>query len=92
MNNKQRIINRLNKGFGLDIPYDAPSITHLSALSDWSWSISVGVEDIGCEFPMHKALSWERWVLDAASGEIFEYEEQYADIYRQNKNFFIEEI
>lgn len=73
---KERIINRLNKGFGYNIPPTAPCCHHQATFcrdGRWSWSISIGVHDIGSTHPMKECLSWKRWFIDIELWEIFEY-------------------
>lgn len=78
MTTKEKIIKRLNNGFGYNIPNDAPYCHHQATFCGdgrFSWSISAGAHDIGSTASMKECLSWERWVLDMELGEIFEYYE-----------------
>ena len=73
---KEKIIKRLNKGFGYNIPNDTPYCHHQATFCGdgrFSWSIACGVHDIGSTSSMKECLSWKRWVLNTELHEIFEY-------------------
>lgn len=73
---KERIINRLNQGFGYSIPSNAPYCHHQATFCQdgrWSWSISLGSHDIGSAHSMKECLSWKKWCIDLDLFEIFEY-------------------
>lgn len=92
MTTKERIIKRLNKGFGLTIPMDAPCNHHLGALAEWSWSISNGVHDIGCINSMTDVLKWKRWMIDTSLRELFYCSEKDIEVYKNCPEVWIEEI
>ena len=76
MTSKEKIIKRLNDGFGMKIPNNVPYCHHQATFcadGRWSWSISNGSHDIGSTASMKECLSWERWVLSVELGEISEY-------------------
>lgn len=70
---KDRIITRLNKGFGFHFENDDPFYHHGRRQGTWSWCISHGSEDVGSTFSMTECLRWKRWVFDTNLNEIFEY-------------------
>ena len=83
---KERVIDRLNKGFGLNIPYEAEWLTH-QATGYWvrsqgafSWyfcgeHVPVYAWDIGACVSATKALTWDRWII-SPNKEIFLYNEK----------------
>ena len=77
MTTKEKIIRRLNKGFGFDIPINAPCFHHLATFYNadgrFSWVISNGSIDVGSTSSMKECLSWKRWVYNKKLNEIFEY-------------------
>lgn len=76
MSIKEKIIKRLNEGFGFNIPNNAPYCHHQATFyadGRFSWSISNGAHDIGCTSSMTEALTWDRWVYDTDMREISEY-------------------
>lgn len=87
---KERVIDRLNKGFGLNIPYDAKWYTH-QATGYWarskgafSWYFSdielpPVVNGIGSCDSATKVLSWKRWFI-GEDKEIFPYFENDEDL------------
>ena len=81
---KEKIIKRLNKGFGLDIPLDAQWKTHdargyYRSAGAHSWYF------VDTRLPLHhqfgsaysatECLKWKRWLIDMSELEIFEYVE-----------------
>lgn len=73
---KDRIITRLNKGFGFHFENDDPFYHHGGRgfwQGSWSWGISHGSVDVGSMFSMTECLRWKRWVFDKNLNEIFEY-------------------
>ena len=102
MTSKEKIIRRLNKGFGFNIPLDAEIKTH-QANSQWSkangaqaWFISdmrVPFElNLGCCDTMTECLKWKRWIInmDPCEREIFEYFEENSDYFKQPHYHFSE--
>lgn len=82
---KEKIINRLNKGFNgrYNIPYDARWKTN-QARGMWvrsqgaqSWYFSDlklhPHELVGSQYPATECLKWRRWLIDLSEREIFEY-------------------
>lgn len=80
---RERIIKRLNKGFGLDIPMDAAWKTH-DANSGWaqangahSWyfvDVRIPLQyHVGSQNPASECLKWKRWIIDKSEREIFQY-------------------
>lgn len=77
---KERIIKRLNKGFGFDIPLDAHWHTHERAFRDcggMSWYFSdlrLGhLENCGAADTASECLKWKKWCIDTEEAEIFEF-------------------
>lgn len=80
---KDRVIDRLNKGFGLNIPYDVKWYTH-QATGMWvrsqgafSWylsdlKLSPWVNGVGSCISATECLRWERWFI-GVNKEIFPY-------------------
>lgn len=95
MTTKEKIIRRLNKGFGFNIPIDANWKTHERAfrnIGGLSWYIS----DIRCMYSNYGAavsatetLKWKRWVIDREDHEICEYFEHQRKFY-EAYDFLIE--
>lgn len=72
---KQRLIDRLNKGFGFNIPYDITCICRQSRgcrkyMGVWSWVMFNHSLEIGSSNTMTECLKMKRWVIDE-NGEIF---------------------
>lgn len=94
MTTKERIINRLNKGFGFEIPLDAPYHHHGGRglfTGCWSWSVSTGLLDIGSTDSMTECLKWKKWIYDNGMHEIFEYRPENEEMYRKVGYITIEE-
>lgn len=80
---KEKIIKRLNKGFGFEIPLDTKWKTH-EANSGWaqangahSWyfideRIPLN-QHVGSQNPATECLKWKRWLIDKSEREIFQY-------------------
>lgn len=89
---KQRIIDRLRRGFGIYIPYDADWVTHESRSSfnpnSFSWYF-VEHCNIGSSVSATECLKWKRWVI--LDNEICEYNENMLDQYK-SWSFIIEDI
>lgn len=91
MTPREKIITRLNKGFGYDIPIDTTWICRkrkYKAVGGFSWSLNC-VEGLGCAETATEALKWPIWVIDPISGEIFEYFNTNKDRYKI-RNYLIE--
>lgn len=83
---KERVIDRLNKGFGLNIPYDVHWYTH-QATGMWvrsqgafSWYFSdlklpPHINGVGACVSATEALTWDRWII-SPDNEIFLYYEK----------------
>ena len=87
MTTKERIIKRLNKGFGFEIPLDAPYHHHGGRglfVGCWSWAITEGLDDIGSMHSMSECLKWKKWVLDEDTNEIFEYRPENEEEYKKD--------
>ena len=72
-----KIIKRLNNGFGFQFNENSPICHHRGHgyfTGGWSWCISDGIVDVGSIFPMTECLKWKRWVYKSSTGEIFEYD------------------
>lgn len=98
---KERIIDRLKKGFGYDIPYDVEWRTHqatghwVRSQGAWSWyfndiRLPLNINDIGSSFSATTVLSWKRWVI-MGDGEIMEYSENERKYY-EAMSYDIEEV
>lgn len=90
---KQRIINRLNKGFSFELSENDPSYHHGGRGyfgGGWSWGISHGSYDIGSMHPMTECLKWKRWIFDRDLHEIFMYVPAFAEKYAKNPDILIE--
>lgn len=87
---KEKIIKRLNRGFGFDIPLDANWHTHERAFrssGNLSWYISdirCLHRDYGAAVSATEALKWKRWVINLELKEIFEYFEDQRKYYENN--------
>ena len=85
MKTSEKIIQRLNKGFGFNLPLDTKFKTHQAnsqfskANAAHAWFISddrVSYDlQIGCCQTMTECLKWKRWVIDTNpwERELFEY-------------------
>ena len=96
MDVKERIIKRLNKGFGFDIPQDANWNTHERAFRDcggMSWYFSdtrIGyLQNCGCAEPASECLKWKKWCIDTENSEIFEFFEHMRR-YCESNEYLIE--
>ena len=85
---KDRIIARLNKGFGFNIPNDARWHTHERAFRDaggMSWYFTdlrlSHRENCGAAVPATECLKWNKWVIDE-DAEISEY-------FNHNREYYI---
>ena len=93
MTTKEKIINRLNKGFGFSIPLDAPCTHHQKERyggGTWSWSVKKGSVDVGSQYSMTECLKWNRWIYDQDMHEIFEYVPSDAKRLEKNPDILIE--
>lgn len=83
MTNKQKVINRLNKGFGLSLRDDCVWLTHLR--NGCGYGASWQIHKYTCDDPVGEALKWDRWVLsegmDSCHREIIEYVPSMHDEY-----------
>ena len=79
---KEKIINRLNEGFGFDIPTDATWKTHEArgyqrSCGAHSWYLTdsrISLDKhVGSSSPATECLKWRRWIIDREEREIFEY-------------------
>lgn len=77
---KERVIKRLNKGFGFNIPQDARWHTHergFRANGGLSWyftDIRLGhLQNCGSMSPATECLKWEKWCINPDDAEIFEF-------------------
>lgn len=93
---KERVIKRLNKGFGFDIPLDAHWHTHERAFRDcggMSWYFSdlrLGhLQNCGCAEPASECLKWKKWCIDVENAEIYEFFENMRE-YSESKGCLIE--
>ena len=92
---KERIIERLNKGFGFSIPIDADWTTHQRAFradgaQSWYFTdvrIKKG-QDVGACSPATECLKWKRWYI-SPSKEIDQYIESE---HRYYENCRIEKV
>jgi len=87
---KDKIITRLNKGFGFEIPCDARWHTHERAFRDaggMSWYFCDNRlshrENCGASVSATEVLQWKKWVIDE-DAEIFEYFEYERNYYINN--------
>lgn len=76
---KERVIKRLNKGFGFDIPLDAKWHTHERAFRDcggMSWYFTdirlSHIENCGSADSATECLRWKKWYI-TDDAEIFEF-------------------
>ena len=93
MKSVEKIINRLNKGFGFDIPLDAPYHHHGGRglfAGGWSWAVSKASHDVGSIYPMSECLKWKRWIYDRGLQEIYEYIPSREEDYKKNPDILIE--
>ena len=74
---KERVIKRLNKGFGLSLTMETTWLTRLrnGCAHGCSWKIG----KFCCDEPASEAIKWDRWVI--ADGEIIEYFPNMHDTY-----------
>ena len=77
---KERIIKRLNEGFGFNIPQDANWLTHERAFKDCgglSWYFTdtrcSRLENCGSAESATETLKWKKWVINTEDAEIFEF-------------------
>ena len=79
---REKIIKRLNKGFGFEIPIDAKWKTHdarcyyrSAGAQSWYFADSrVALQElVGSSYPATECLKWKRWIIDRSEREIFEY-------------------
>ena len=80
---KEKIINRLNKGFGFDIPLDAEWKTHEAkgyfarSQGAFSWyftDMRISLDKlVGSCSSATECLKWKRWIIVKSEREIFEY-------------------
>ena len=79
---KEKIINRLNKGFGFNIPLDATWKTHdargyyrSAGAQSWYFTDSrIPLQNlVGSADSATECLKWKRWIIDKSEREIFEY-------------------
>ena len=82
MTTKEKIIKRLNKGFGFDIPIDASWKTHdargyYRSAGAQSWYFTdhrVPLHElVGSAASATECLKWKRWIIVKSEREIFEY-------------------
>lgn len=93
MTTKQKIINRLNKGFGFNISQDCPWTHHAARglfAGGFSWSVNMGSMDIGSAESMTECLKWDKWIFDYNLHEIFRYIPSFAESYAKNPDIIIE--
>lgn len=87
MNTKEKIIARLNKGFGLNLPSDTNWVCRQRKYKDiggFSWCLNC-VDNIGSAEPATEVLKWKRWVIEPNTGEIFEYFDSNKERYNLDK-------
>lgn len=93
MTTREKIIKRLNAGFGLSIPVDTTWVCRQRKYRDvggFSWCLNY-VENIGSSEPASTVLRWRKWAYNIETGEIFEYFESNKDFYKQyNYKYLIE--
>lgn len=80
---KEKIIKRLNNGFGFKIPLDAQWKTHeansclAQANGAHSWYfVDTRIpldQHVGSQDPASVCLKWKRWIIDRSEREIFQY-------------------
>lgn len=78
MSLREKIIRRLNKTCGYDIPIDTQWTCRqrkYRPCGGFSWSLH-NLEGTGSCEPASKVLRWKRWVI-SIEGEIFEWCPQY---------------
>ena len=95
MTTKEKIVSRLNRAFGLNIPLGCPCYHHGGRgmfTGGFSWSVSSGCLDVGSSYAMTKCLRWKRWIYDMDMNEIFEYDASQVESYKNCRNLLIEEI
>ena len=89
MSIKEKIIRRLNEGFGFSIPLDATWVTHQKSFVDcggFSWYF----DDIrlsylvGACVSATECLRYKKWAICLSSGEIFEFAESERKYYEDN--------
>ena len=93
---KERVIKRLNKGFGFNIPQDANWHTHECAFRDCgglSWYFSDSrlshLQNCGAATAATECLKWKIWVINVEDAEIFEFFENQRKYY-ENNGYLIE--
>ena len=96
MTTKEKIIKRLNDGFGFSIPLDARWKTHERKYRDeggMSWYFSdtrvYPSQNVGSADTVTECLSYDRWVIDQDEREIYEYFEHNLKFYELH-DFLIE--
>lgn len=79
---RDKIIKRLNKGFGYNFPPDVKIKHHKGRMNRNFEGFSWYVFDIRTPFEvgsccaMTECLKWEKWVIETHDQEIFEYNEK----------------
>lgn len=94
MKTKEKIIKRLNEGFGFEIPYDTPWMHHQKERyggGTFSWSVAKGPIDIGSVCSMTECLKWERWIYSKSLHEIFEFIPNREEEYLKDRDVLIED-
>ena len=94
MTTKEKIITRLNKAFGWEIPLDAPYMHHQKerwGSGCFSWSVARGSTDVGSSCSMTECLKWDRWIYSKSLHEIFEYIPNRAGEFEKDRDILIEE-
>lgn len=80
MSVKEKIIKRLNEGFGFNIPQDANWHTHERVFRDCgglSWYFTdircSHLENCGSAESATETLKWKKWAINTEDAEIFEF-------------------
>lgn len=89
MSIKEKIIRRLNEGFGFSIPLDATWMTHQKSFVDcggfsWYFDDVRLTHLVGACVSATECLRYDKWAINLASGEIFELTESERKYYEEN--------
>ena len=91
MTQKEKLIRRLHKGFGYDIPLDAKWKTNQAhgnfvGMGAFSWyfcDLNLPFSyNVGSCSSVKECLKWKRWVIEPHNLEICEYFESNVGLYK----------
>jgi hypothetical protein len=97
---KEKLIKRLNKGFGYNIPLDSKWKTNQAhgnyvGMGAHSWyfcDLNLPFShNVGSSSSVKECLKWDRWIIDPRRLEISEYNESLISLYRAH-DYLIEKL